>query len=270
MDIPTAAQPSAELYQTQEQLIPLITSFLENEAHQLFVPSLAIDTAIFSFQNDKLKILLLRFWNTPYYCLPGGFVGKQQTLDEAAYAILRERTGLTTIYLDQFYTSGNLERFGNDALLTKLRELGAAPRPGNWLEQRFVSVCYYALLDEVAFCQTIDPLVFEPEWVDIDKLPEMLYDHAEIAGKALERLQFDLNHKFVGFNLLPEEFTMGELQKIYEAIHQTQLDRASFQRKMLSLGILERLEKKYTGKAHKSPYLYRFNKVPAAAEALAG
>ena len=86
----------------------------------------------------------------------------------------------------------------------------------------------------------------------------MLFDHPSIIQKALWRLQSDLDDKLVGFNLMSETFTMNALQKLYEAVHQKEFVRTNFQRKMLSLNVLERLEKQYTGKAHKAPYLYRF------------
>jgi hypothetical protein len=95
-------------------------------------------------------------------------------------------------------------------------------------------------------------------WYDIDKIPTLMFDHNEIFRKALETLRTMLDEKLICFNLLPDTFTMNELQNLYETILGEKMIRSNFQRKMLSLGILERIEKKMTGAANKAPYLYRF------------
>ena len=234
-----------------------IKQFVET-ASKIYMPGVSIDTVIFSFHNDKLKVLLLRFGNTPHFTLPGGYIKKEEDLDDAALRILQERTGLKNIYLEQFYTTGNNARHKDAIVQEMLKHLAGSLPPGNWFEQRFISVCYYALIDETKVTPKTEPFISEFKWFDIQKIPRLLYDHNLIIKKALSRLQADLDQKLVGFNLMNETFTMGELQKLYEAVYQKKLVRTNFQRKMLSLNVLERLEKQYTGKAHKAPYLYRF------------
>lgn len=95
-------------------------------------------------------------------------------------------------------------------------------------------------------------------WFEVEKLPELIFDHSKIVQKALQTLRENLDRKLIGGNLLPERFTMNELQAVYEAILGQKLRRTSFQRKMLSLDILDRHEKLFTGKSHKAPYLYSF------------
>jgi 8-oxo-dGTP diphosphatase len=236
-----------------------IKDFLET-APKIYLPSVSIDTVIFSFHNDRLKVLLLRFANTPFFNLPGGFIKKEEDLDDAALRILQERTGLENIYLEQFYTTGNAVRSTEANVYEALKKFTGSLPPDNWLEQRFISVCYYALVDETKVAPKTEPFVTEFKWMDIKKLPKLLFDHRLIITKALSRLQADLDQKLVGFNLMRETFTMGELQKLYEAVYQKKLVRTNFQRKMLSLNVLERLEKQYNGKAHKAPYLYAFKK----------
>ena len=236
-----------------------LKEFLET-AQELFLPGVSIDTVLFSFYNDKLKVLLLRFANSTHFSLPSGFIKKEENLDDAALRILQERTGLKNVYLEQFYTAGSTARSSKSVVHEVLKNMAPSLPANNWLEQRFISVCYYALVDETKVALTFEPFISDFQWVDIKKIPKLLYDHNLIIEKALQRLQTDLDQKLVGFNLMNETFTMGELQKLYEAVYQKKLVRTNFQRKMLSLNVLHRLEKQYSGKAHKAPYLYSFKK----------
>jgi len=234
-----------------------IKDFLQT-APGIYMPALTIDTVIFGFHNDKLKVLLLRFGNTVHFVLPGGVIKKEENLDDAALRILQERTGLENIYLEQFHTSGNIHR-SQDNVAKELVEkiVGKIPNT-NWFQQRFVSVCYYALVDDTKVNPQPEPFFTEFKWVDITRVPRLLFDHNLIIKKALSRLQSDLDEKLVAFNLLEETFTMQQLQKLYEAVYQKKFVRTNFQRKILSMNVLERLEKQYSGGAHKAPYLYRF------------
>lgn len=236
-----------------------IRQFLET-APDIYMAGVSVDTVIFGFHNDKLKALMLRFGNTPYFVLPGGFIRKEENLDDAALRLLQERTGLKNIYLEQFYTSGNTSRSREDIAKELMQKMIGEIPNSNWFNQRFVSVCYYALVDDTKVNPVTEAFFTEVKWFDINKLPKTLYDHDAIIGKALKRLQSDLDEKLVGFNLMSEAFTMNELQKLYEAVYQKKFVRTNFQRKMLSLGVLERLEKQYSGKSHKAPYLYKFLK----------
>jgi 8-oxo-dGTP diphosphatase len=236
-----------------------IRQFLET-APDIYMAGVSVDTVIFGFHNDKLKALLLRFGNTPYFILPGGYVRKEESLDDAALRLLQERTGLKNIYLEQFYTAGNTNRSKEEVAIELAQKMVGTIPHSNWFAQRFVSVCYYALIDDTKVNPITEVFFTEVKWFDINKLPKVLYDHDAIISKALKRLQSDLDEKLVGFNLMSETFTMGQLQKLYEAVYQKKFVRTNFQRKILSLGVLERLEKQYTGKSHKAPYLYRFIK----------
>lgn len=229
-------------------------------APDIYLPGVSIDAVIFSFSNERLKVMLLRFATISQYSLPSSYIKKAEALDSAAHRILQERTGLKRVYLQQFYTAGSALRNLNKTALKTLENFVGKLPAGNWFQQRFVSVCYYALVDETKIVAKKEPYVYEVKWFDVNDLPRLVFDHRETIEKALVRLQMDLDQNHVGAILINDAFTMGELQKLYEAIHQRKLSRTAFQRKMLSLNILERLEKKYTGKAHKSPYLYRFKK----------
>ena len=239
------------------ELKKITRAFLET-APDIYLPGLSVDTVIFGFHDDKLKVLLSSVGGPPYFGLPGGFVRKDEDLDDAALRILEERTGFENIYLEQFYTSGKKDR-SNEKMMKELIEkvIGKTPEI-NWFRQLFVSVCYYALIDDTKVKPSAEILFGEFKWFDINRVPKLIFDHNLIIKKALATLRSDLDEKLVGFNLMGETFTMNELQKLYEAVYQQKLVRTNFQRKMLSLDVLERLEKQYNGKSHKAPYLYRF------------
>lgn len=230
------------------------------EQGHLFHPNLSIDCVIFGFHEGLLKVLLLEFKNTKHLALPGGFVYKEESVDAAAKRILEERTGLKDIYLEQFYTFGAADRCKNSAHKVFLDANGIYADANHWLLARFVSVGYYALVDFSKVNPTPDVFSDFCDWYEINQLPKLILDHNTIIDKALENLRIMIDYKLLIFNLLPETFTMNELQILYETILGKKLLRANFQRKMLSLDILERVDKKMTGGAHKAPYLYSFRK----------
>lgn len=220
------------------------------------IPQVSIDCVVFGFHAHQLKVLLLRVRSMEYYALPGGFVGQEEDLDEAAQRVLQERTGLTELYLEQFYTFGQRNR-GEIEMQQKLAEVNQL-KSEEWLQKRFISVGYYALVDFSLVKATPDELSDSCDWYDINQLPLLMMDHHQMIQKALDTLRIMLEYKPIAFNLLPENFTIAELQRVYETILGKELIRTNFQRKILSLEILERIEKKYTGGAHKAPYVYRF------------
>ena len=228
-----------------------------------FLPGLALDFVIFGFHQNQLKILLLEYRNTDLFALPGGFIRQDENLNDAARRVLAERTSLIDIYVEQFYIFGDLARYDANPLRAIMEAKGISPADDHWLLRRFVSVGYYALIDFTKAVPIPDLLSDTCDWYELNRLPTLMLDHRAIVQKALETLRADLDRKLIGFNrwaapLLSETFTMADLQSLYETILGQKLRRSSFQRKMLSLDLLERLEKKYTGGAHKAPYLYRF------------
>lgn len=221
---------------------------------QYYLPHLSIDCVIFGFHENELKVLLLQWKDSKRWCLPGGFILKEEPLDEAAIRILRFRTGLEKIYLRQFYTFGDPAR--------DRKKHGIKPPKGlekSWLTQRFVSVGYWALVEFSKVVPMPDEFSLTCQWFDVDKCPDLILDHNEIAERALLSLRQHLNDYPIGKDLLPEKFTMPEFQKLYETILNKPLDRRNFQKKMLSLEILDRLKERKVGGAHKAPFLYKFN-----------
>lgn len=229
-----------------------------NTAGEGFIPHLAVDAVIFGFHDAQLKVLLMQYSKTGLYALPGGFIRQNENLDDAAKRVASERTGLINIFLEQFHVFGDVARHDPTPFISFMAADGPAPDPNHWLFQRFISVGYFALVDFTKVTPTPDKIFDSCNWYGLAELPALIQDHNTIVNSALQSLRMMLDNKLVVFKLLPEEFTMGELQNLYETILDKKLLRSAFQRKMLALGTLERIAKKYSGGAHKAPYLYRF------------
>ena len=232
----------------------------ENVYHEQFLPSLSIDNVIFGFYDNKLKVLLLQVKGRKEWVLPGGFIFRNEEIEDAAARILKARTGLSTPYLQQFQVFGDLKRQQIDIMEAILKEAGISTSKEKWLLQRFVTIGYYALVDYSKVIPTPDTFSAQSVWHDLDALPDLLFDHRKIIDKALLALRLVLHHQPIGYNLLPKEFTLKNLQVIYETILNVKLDRSNFNRKILAYGILKKKEKLYSGGAHKAPFLYTFDK----------
>jgi len=224
-----------------------------------YLPNLSYDSVIFGFSGEKLKILILEFHNQKVFALPGGFVKVGEPLDVAVARGLRERTGLDEVYLEQFHTFGGLERNSNQFMKGFLKAKGLDIE-NHWLLNRFVTVGYYALINYEEVSPTPDEFADSISWYDFDDLPELMMDHKMIVTKALDHLRTNLDQKLLSIRLLPEQFTMKELQQVYECILGEEQNRANFQRKILAMSVLERHEKLFGGGAHKAPFLYSFKK----------
>ncbi len=223
------------------------------------LPHVSVDCVIFGFHENQLRVLLLRLKNIEEWSLPGGRLFPDESLDDAADRVLRERTGLENIFLKQFYTFGDRNRMDNTDFHSILARQGIHLDVGHILFDRTISVGYYALVEFSQVSPALDELTEEWRWWDVRDVPAMIFDHNAITTTALEVLRRQLRFDPVGLNLLPEKFTMPELQKLYETILNKTLDRRNFQKRILGYGILTRLEERRVGGAHKSPYLYRFN-----------
>ena len=223
-----------------------------------FMPNLSYDSVIFGFNGKQLKILILEYHNTGFFALPGGFVRRNESLDDAVKRGVRHRTGLDRIYLEQFHTFGDIERSDSEAMMRILEENGMDLKTNQWMLDRFLTVAYYALINYDEVTPRPDKLSDSINWYSIDELPALMMDHKKIVEKALQVLRENLEKKLIGMNLLPPKFTMKQLQQVYEAILGENLRRTTFQRRILSMDILERHDKLFQGKAHKAPYLYSF------------
>jgi 8-oxo-dGTP diphosphatase len=224
------------------------------KGHLYFIPQLSIDCVIFGFHQNQLKVLLLQWKSTLKWSLPGGFIYQDENIGDAAVRILSSRTGLRNIYLQQFQTFGQTDRDQQSHGLKSLRS-----NKKSWLKARFITIGYWAIVDFSEVKPTCDEFSVDCKWWDINKVPKLMLDHNLILSEALESLRRSLNDYPVGRNLLSEKFTMPELQSVYETILGKTLDRRNFQKKILSLDILQKLNERKTAVAHKAPFLYKFD-----------
>ncbi len=229
-----------------------------------YLPQLSIDCVVFGYKEAKLKVLVAQVdLAAEVWTLPGGFIMLDEHIDHAANRILFERTGLSKLYLEQFRVFGHQQRI-NKVVEEKISEIyplkvsSELSAMQSWFSKRFVSIGYYALVDINKVSLKNGEFDKNVDWYDLSQLPSMILDHNEMVDYALSTLRSKLDEQLIGFNLLPETFTMKDLQELYEAIYDKPFARNNFQKKMLELNVLERLEKKYTGAANKAPYLYRF------------
>lgn len=225
-----------------------------------FFPGLSIDNVIFGFHDNQLKVLLSESLNRRKWMLPGGYILKEEAVDDAAARILFDRTGLNDVYLQQFHVFGDPGRSRESFIREQLEAMELNEAEHKWFFQRFITFGYYALVEFEKVVPVPDTYSASCAWHDVDKLPHLIFDHREIILNALSSMRHHLNYQPIGYNLLPKEFTMKNLQSIYETILDRKLDRSNFTRKMLAAGILEKKEKLFAGGAHKAPYLYSFNR----------
>lgn len=231
--------------------------------HENLIPGQSVDCVIIGFAEGELKVLVLKWKGMEYWTLPGGFVQNEEDLDAAAIRVLQLRTGIKLPFLEQLYTFGHANRRNQDFENSHLVENLISNESDfvNWVKQRFISTAYISLV-EMDKCNIVtDSLSESCEWIAVSELPELVFDHQSMVDKALERIRIQLNYLPIGMNLLPVKFAMRDLQELYESILQKKLDRGNFQKKMLKLNILIRLEKQMNGGAHKAPYLYTFDEV---------
>jgi 8-oxo-dGTP diphosphatase len=225
------------------------------EAGKKYLDHISIDCVVFGFHEGQMKVLMLKTNNEEAWYLPGGFILEREPIEHAANRVLKERTGIDEIFLQQFHVFGDPDRskIHNDMY----RDM--VPEEQNFFAQRFISIGYYALVDFFNVIPTPDHFSEVCTWRDLTDLPRFQLDHELIFRTALDTLRLQLNYQPIGYNLMPKEFTMPELQKLYETILDKKLDRRNFQRRMLGFGILNRLEATRKGGAHKAPYLYSFD-----------
>ena len=230
--------------------------------YKCYLPHVSIDCAIFGYHGQQLKMLLIRPFFVDGWCLPGGYITRTETLTEAAGRILEQRTGLKDLFLQQFYSFGDPGRAKTASFDKKKLEdfFGLKLKEDNWLMDHTISVGYYAIVDFSAVSPKKDPFYDDWQWCDIAKIPQLLFDHNEMVKAALKMLQLQIYHQPIGYNLLPKKFTLPEIQVLYETILGKQLDRRNFPKRLLSLGIIKRLDEQRSIGPHRSPYLYKFDK----------
>jgi 8-oxo-dGTP diphosphatase len=203
-------------------------------------PAVATDCVIFGFDGIKLHVLLIERGGEPYkgmWAFPGGFLKMEEDAEQGALRELKEETNLTAKYIEQFYTFSDPHR---------------DPR------ERIISIAYYALV-KIQEVQGGDDAA-KAQWFAIDEIPRLAFDHDRILRKAMEKLRERIHFQPIGFELLPEKFTLKELQMLYEAILGVQFDRRNFAKKMLHFELLNQLDETVWPTPKREAFLYSFNK----------
>lgn len=201
----------------------------------------AVDSIVFGFDAEDLKILLVKRTIEPSkgdWSLMGGFVNDGENLDDSAKRILLKLTGLSNVYLEQLATYGNITR---DPVA------------------RVISVAYYSLIK----INDYDKEIVKQngaEWFKASHYPKLIFDHEEMVQNAIGKLRRKCRTQPIGFELLPEKFTIPQLQSLYEAILMQNLDKRNFRKKILSMNLLDKLNEKDKENSKKGAFLYKFNK----------
>ncbi len=203
-------------------------------------PSVTTDCVIFGFDGTKLSVLLVKRGLEPYkgrWAFPGGFMNMDESAEEGALRELQEETGLKGAYIRQFHTFTAPER---------------DPR------ERVITIAYYALvrMQEVVGGDDAD----DARWFTLDEVPQLAFDHDQILRKAQKALRQQIHFEPIGFELLPEAFTIKELQNLYEAILDVHFDRRNFYNKMKRLEMLDATNETVNPSKKKEAILFRFNK----------
>lgn len=203
-------------------------------------PSVTVDVLVFTILEDELKVALIKRGVPPYqgrWAIPGGFVRMDESLEEAARREMSEETGLSDVFLEQLYTFGAVNR---------------DPRG------RVITVSYYALVPGEKLKLSASTDAADARWFSTNDLPKLAFDHAKIMEAALQRLRSKLEYSNIAYALLPENFRLSDLQKIYEIILGEEVDKRNFRKRMLSLDLLETTQHIDKSGSHRPAQLYRF------------
>jgi 8-oxo-dGTP diphosphatase len=186
--------------------------------------------------------------------LPGNLIYQNENLDQAANRVLFELTGLENIFLEQVYT------FGDPARITKQKDQDWLKKIRAHPEARVITVAYTSLVKKSNLKVSPSSFARKALWVKVKEVPQLAFDHNEIFTKALDFLKQKIYLQPLGYELLPERFTLAQLQKLYEAILDDSFDKRNFRRKILRTSFIIPLDEKQQGVAHKPARLYRFDK----------
>ena len=212
-----------------------------SEFNNFFKSAFSVDNVIFGFDGGELKVLLIKRGAEPFqgkWALPGDLVYPNEDLDAAAARVLEELTGLKEVYLEQVKAFGAVNR----------HPLG-----------RVITVAYYSLIKINKYSVTAASFAQKAKWHSISEVKNLAFDHDEILNACFSRLKQSVRSRPVGFELLPPKFTLTELQHLYEAVLETELDKRNFRKKILSMNLLVDLEETQEGVAHRPAKLYEFN-----------
>ena len=221
-------------------------------------PNVSVDCVVFGYESGQLKVLLIQRdasrendRSALSWTLPGDLIQNNENLDQAADRVLKELTSLDQVYLRQFGAFGDPNRVKNPSDKVWLEKMRAFP------EARVITVAYFALVNIHDFHPQPAYFAVDVQWHTIDHLPKLAFDHNYIFEEALKALRERVEHSPIVFELLPDKFTLSQVQELYEVILDTTFDKRNFRRKILAENILEPLREKQQGVSHKPARLYK-------------
>jgi 8-oxo-dGTP diphosphatase len=208
--------------------------------------AVTVDLVIFTVNDDLLKVMLVKRADEPFadsWSLPGGFLKANESLEGAALRVLKEKAGVENVYVEQLYTFGNPDR---------------DPRA------RVITVTYFALIPWKELVQPPSDKVTDLMWASVSRLPKLAFDHKEIVEYAVKRLRAKAGYSNIVYGLMPRQFRLSELQRMYEIIMNDKLDKRNFRKRMLATGLLHETGRKDIAGAHRPAMLYKFKKMEIA------
>lgn len=206
------------------------------------IEALSIDCLIFGFRHGELDVLLIKHAegiSKGKWALPGGWIRYNEGIDQAAARLLTSLTGVSNIFLEQLGAFGEVDRY-----------------PG----KRVITIAYYALINADNYALSAGFTASDAQWFKMHDLPRLPYDHNKILKTGFQHLQHTVRHEPIGFNLLPKKFTLHDIQKLYEAILETEMDKPNFRRKLLNMNLLVPCDEKQRDVSHRAANFYRFDK----------
>ena len=206
------------------------------------IKNISIDCAVFGFEQSVFEILLIKRARNPNkgrWALPGGFIKKEELVEDAAKRILKVTTGVSDIYLEEVAVFDKVDRFPL------------------W---RVFTIGHFALISPEHYKLTTGIDSTEVKWFQLNDLPDLPFDHKHIIDVALSKLRSRVRYKPIGFEVLPEKFTLPQLQSLYEVILGKKLDKRNFRKKIMKMNLLKQLKEKDTNNVRRAAYLYKFDK----------
>ena len=236
-----------------------LADFLSGNA---FLKNVSVDNIIFGYHDKELKVLLQKPFSPDKWTVTGGHIQKTESIEQAANRIATLRTGLKGLFLQQFRAFGNPQRSKDNAYNAEhISKITGHEMPADhWIFDYFVSVGFYTLTEFSQVVLQKSTFDAECEWWPIDDLPPLMFDHQYIIAEALKALRLHIAHYPIGYELLPEKFTLPEIHTLYETILDKKLDSRNFTKKLIATGIVTKLNETKSIGSHRSPFLYQFDK----------
>ncbi|SDP99765.1 hypothetical protein SAMN05428975_5150 [Mucilaginibacter sp. OK268] len=233
-----------------------------SEYSDQFLKNVAVDNVILGYHEKELKVLLQQPYTLEKWTVTGGYIKKTESIEDAASRIAFDRTGIKGLYLKQFGSFGNPQRVIDNGFTPQyIKKITGFDLPADsWIFDYFVSVAFYTLTEFSKVESTKGELEADSRWWPVNELPPMMFDHGHIINEALSALRLHIAHFPIGYELLPEKFTLPEIHSLYETILGKSLDDRNFTKKLLLTKIVTKLDETRKIGRHRSPFLYKFDK----------